>query len=133
METFQNLFPTTHKFYGYMDVFAWQNIHNPVASLKMQPCKTVTVQLDYHGFWLASTDDVWYRSNGVTAVRPLTPAARAADSFAGSELDLTVVWSVRKELAIQAGYSHFFAGDYLADTGASDDANFAYVQATLAF
>ena len=38
---------------------------------------------------------------------------------------------VRKELAVQAGYNHFFAGNYLADTGASDDADFAYVRATL--
>ena len=47
VETFQNLFPTNHKFYGFMDVFAWQNIHNPAISLKTQPLKTVPVQLDY--------------------------------------------------------------------------------------
>ena len=133
VETFQNLFPTNHKFYGYLDAFSWQNIHDAAFSLKAQPCKPVTVQADYHAFWLASTDDAWYRANGVATVRPLTPAARAADNYAGSEIDLTVTWNVRKELAVQAGYSHFFAGNYLADTGASDDADFAYVQATLTF
>ena len=131
--TFQNLFPTNHKFYGFMDVFSWQNMHNPAISLKAAPCKNVTVQLDYHAFWLASTDDVWYRANGTTAVRPLTPAARAADSFAGQEIDFTVTWNATKYLQIHAGYSHFFAGDYLGDTGASDDADFGYVQATLTF
>jgi hypothetical protein len=29
------------------------------------------------------------------------------------------------------GYSHFFAAAYLADTGASDDADFAYLILTL--
>ena len=29
--TFQNLFPTNHLYYGYMDLFAWQNLHNPAA------------------------------------------------------------------------------------------------------
>src|SRR5262249_18285553 len=29
IETFQNLFPTNHKFYGYMDLFSWQNLSEP--------------------------------------------------------------------------------------------------------
>ena len=39
-------------------------------------------------------DDVWYRANGVTGVRPLTALAREADSYAGSEIDLIVQWAV---------------------------------------
>ncbi len=132
-ETFQNLFPTNHKFYGYMDVFSWQNMKELAAQLKLQPAKTVTVQLDYHAFWLASTDDVWYRANGITPVRALTPAARNADSFAGSEADVTVTWNVRKWASVQVGYSLFFAGQYLSDTGADSDADFGYVQTTFNF
>ena len=133
VETFQNLFPTNHKFYGYADFFSWQNIHDAAISLKAQPVKKVTTQLDYHAFWLANTDDSWYRANGVATVRPLTPAARAADNYVGSEIDFTVTWNVRKEVAIQAGYSHFFAGSYLGETGAQDDADFGYLQATVTF
>ncbi len=133
VETFQNLFPTNHKFYGYMDAFSWQNMHNPAISLKVAPCKKVTAQVDYHGFWLATNEDVWYRANGATAVRPLNALARNADKFAGSEIDFTVTYKPVKQLALQAGYSHFFAGGYLKDTGAHDDANFAYVQATIDF
>jgi len=55
--TFQNLFPTNHKFYGYADLFSWQNIHNPAIQLKLKPGKTVTLQADYHLFWLAETAD----------------------------------------------------------------------------
>ena len=133
IETFQNLFPTNHKYYGQMDVFSWQNMHDLEVSLKFSPVKKVNVKAEYHAFWLASTDDVWYRANGATAVRPLTPAARAASNYAGSEVDLTVTYAATKWLTFEAGYSHFFAGDYLADTGASDDADFGYVQATVAF
>jgi len=133
VETFQNLFPTNHKFYGQMDVFSWQNMHDIEFNLRVQPVRSVTIRADYHAFFLASTDDVWYRANGVTAVRPLTPAAQAADSYAGSEVDVLVTWAVNKYFTVEAGYSHFFAGEYLEDTGASDDADFAYVQATLTF
>jgi hypothetical protein len=66
-------------------------------------------------------------------VRPLTPASRSADPYKGSEVDLVGTWKVSKNLQFQAGYAHFFAGNYLADTGASDDADFGYLQATINF
>jgi hypothetical protein len=130
VQTFQNLFPTNHKFYGQMDVFAWQNVHDLEVSVKAQPVKAVSVKAEYHAFWLANTDDAWYRANGVTTVRPITPSA---SSYAGSEVDFTVQWNVNKHLQVEGGYSHFFAGDYLRDTGPSDDADFGYIQAKLTF
>jgi hypothetical protein len=128
--TFQNLFPTNHKFYGFMDAFSWQNIHNPAASFSLQPTAKLKAQLDYHLFWLADTNDAWYRANGVTAVRPISPGA---DSFVGSEVDVTLTYKATKNLTFLVGYSHFFTGDYAKASGASDDADFAYVQATLEF
>ena len=133
IETFQNLFPSNHPRYGFMDLFSWQNIHNPELSLKAKPCKQVGLEADLHGFWLADTNDAWYRSNGVTKVRPITPAAQNASSYAGAEIDLLVTYQPVKFLNLWAGYSHFFAGDYLKATGASDDADFGYVQATINF
>ncbi|HTD88243.1 MAG TPA: alginate export family protein, partial [Candidatus Binatia bacterium] len=136
-DSFLNLFPTNHKFYGYMDFFAWKNIHNPSVSLKMQPDPKVTVQLDGHAFWLFSNEDAWYRANGVTQVRPVNAAARDADPFVGTEVDLTVGYVPVKWLKLQVGYSHFFAGQYLTDTAAgpagNDDADFGYLQAIIAF
>ena len=69
----------------------------------------------------------------MTAVRPLTPAARSADNYAGSELDLIVSYAATKWLTVEGGYSHFFSGPYLADTGPDGDADFGYVQATITF
>ena len=133
IQTFQNLFPTNHARYSFIDAFSWQNLHNPAISLKAAPCKKISVQADYRLFWLASNEDVWYRANGSTAVRPLSPLARNADKFAGAEFDFIVTWKPCKQLAVQGGYGHFFAGDYLKDTGAHDDADFGYVQATIEF
>lgn len=131
--TFQNLFPTNHKFYGYMDTHAWQNMHHIVASFKVNPIETVKVTLDYHAYWLATTNDTWNRANAVTAVRPLSPLARSASSYAGSEIDLTVWWTISKNVSLLAGYAHYFAGEYLDDTGAGDDADFGYAQLTFNF
>ncbi len=129
-ETFQNLFPTNHKFYGYMDFFSWQNVHNPSISFSVSPAKDITLRADGHLFWLADTSDAWYRANGVTMVRPINSAA---NSYVGAEIDLTATWKPKKWLAVQAGYSHFFAGDYPEATGASDDADFAYTSVTIDF
>jgi len=131
--TFQNLFPTNHKFYGAMDLFSWQNLSNPAISLTVNPVKNVTFKVEYDAFWLADTNDSWYRANGLTTVRPLTAAARKASSYCGSEVDAIATWKATKNVSFQVGYSHFFAGSYLKDTGAADDADFGYAMATLTF
>jgi len=131
-DTFQNLFPTNHPFYGYMDFFSWQNIHNPAIQLKLAPAKALALQADYHLFRLAETADGWYRANGVTKVRPATPG-KSADSFVGSEIDLTATWKPCKYYAFQAGYSHFFTGDYARASGPADDADFVCTQMTISF
>lgn len=136
--SFQNLFPSNHAHYGYMDEFSWRNLHNARLQLTAQPTKKLTVELNYHAFWLADTSDYWYRSNGYSTLRTRTPDGRdvravGASNFAGHEVDLSFTWKATDWLTFHGGYSHFFAGNYLADTGASDDADFAYLQATLAF
>ncbi len=130
IQTFQNLFPSNHPKYGFMDLFSWQNLHDVELGVKAKPCKPVVLEADFHSFWLANTNDAWYRANGVTRVRPITPGA---DSHVGNEVDLLVTYQPVKWLNIWAGYSHFFAGQYVADTGPSDDADYGYVQATVTF
>lgn len=137
-QSFQNLYASNHEKYGFMDEFAWRNLHDVRLSLSAKPTKSVEVTLDYHAFWLADTSDYWYRANGISILRVKTPAGRdvrtvGAGNFAGQEIDFTATWKATKQLTFLVGYSHFFAGDYLRDTGPHDGADFAYVQATLSF
>lgn len=131
--TFQNLFPTNHKFYGIMDLFSWQNMQDVHATFSVQPTKTITAQVDYYAHWLADNNDAWYRSNGISTVRPLSAAAQNAGTYQGSEIDVILTWKPKKWFQLQGGYAHFFAGDYLKATGAHDDANFGYVMTTFKF
>jgi hypothetical protein len=143
-QSFLNLFPTNHKFYGYMDLFAWKNVYDPSVQLKVTPYqdkklawKNAWVQLDYHAFWLYTNEDAWYRANATTTVRPVNAVAENAGTYCGSELDLTVGAAPYKWLKVLAGYSHFWAGTYLRDTqtatAGADGADFGYVQTTLSF
>lgn len=128
--TFQNLFPTNHKFYGYMDLFSWQNIQNPSVTLSVKPHKTLTLSADLQMFWLATTNDAWYRANGLARARPITPSA---NPYVGTELDFTATWRPAKWVSVHGGYSLFLPGAYVRDTGPASPANFVYVQTSFTF
>ena len=126
--SFMNLFPSNHKFYGFMDAFAWKNLREVVASARIAPLPTISLRLDHHWFSLYTNQDAWYRANAVATVRPLNAAAQGAPRRAGEELDFTLSWTPRPWAAVEAGWCHFFAGPYLRATGAGSGADFVYVQ-----
>lgn len=138
-ETFENLFPTNHRFYGYMDLFSWQNLHNPRLSLSFKPVRGLTLTADYHLFWLADTADYFYTAAGAPR-RGAAPGSGTGydrnpgyDSFVGSELDLVATYAPKPWLSAQVGYGHFFVGDYVRQSLAAPgygahDADWAYAQ-----
>jgi len=137
-ESFQNLYPSNHERLGFMDLFSWRNIHNFRAQLTAKPTKDIDLELSYHAFWLADTNDYWFRSNSNGAVRTTMPNGRdvrtiGASNFVGHEIDVTAKWQLTNWISLDVGYSHFFAADYLQDTGPADDADFGYAQVSLTF
>ncbi len=149
--TFENLFPTNHKFYGYMDFVSWQNMHNARLTSSIKPVKKLTVTADYHAFWLADTADAFYQVNGASrggvnaafrgvAASP-NPAIYGANpaygSYVGSEVDLIGTYALKPYAALQAGYGHFFVGNYvkdsLAGSGGAADADYVYLQLVFNF
>ena len=137
-ESFQNLFPSNHEPYGYMDEFSWRNLHDLRAQLNAKPCKKIELGLDYHAFFLADTHDYWYRSNGISTLRTTTPGGLdvrtiGASAYAGQEVGLTLNYEFNKNMKLLLGYSHFFAGEYLVDTGAHSDADFWYFMTTFTY
>ena len=142
-ETFEQLFPTNHKHYGYMDFVGWKNVHNPRFMASIKPHKKVQVTLDYHLFWLYDTQDSFYAEAG--ARRGGTGATGGAgyginpkfDSFLGSEINLDVTYSPTPYAIVRGGYGHFFTGNYvdnsLKGVGGSTGADWLYLQLTLNF
>ena len=130
-ETFDNLFPTNHKFYGYADRQAWKNTHNIELSAKMKVCKW-TLRTAYHAFWLdeEDTDHLYGAAGG--AIRN-TVAANNPGAYVGSEIDITANYPISKKVSLAAGYSHYFTGDFLDDTGTDDDVDFAFLQVLCKF
>jgi hypothetical protein len=144
-ETFDNLYPTNHKFYGYMDFFSWQNIHDVRAIFTMKPHPSVSVALEGHLYWLADTADSLYNAGGVARTTPgatvnggngyaLNPGY---SNFVGSELNVIVGYTVNKFTMLEGGYGHFFPGDYVDSTwrnvGGSAGADWIYLQTVIRF
>lgn len=136
-ETFDNLFPTNHKFYGFMDFFAWQNLHNARLSASLKPLAKLTVTADLHAFWVANTSDFFYQANGAPRSSGGYGLEPGSGDYVGTEVDLIATYTLTSYAAAQAGFGHFFVGDYvrdsLSDVGGAEDANWAYVQVVLNF
>ena len=143
-ETFENLFPTNHKFYGYMDFLSLQNLHNVRGILQLKPHARLSLAVEGHGFWLADTHDNFYNVAG--APRGGT-GATAGDNyginpgysaFLGTELDVIAGYALTRFAQLEAGYGHFFHGDYIAQslaapTHGSRDADYFYAQLNFNF
>jgi hypothetical protein len=144
-ETFDNLFPTNHKFYGYMDFFSLQNLHDVRGILQLKPHPRVSVALEGHGFWLADTHDNLYNVGGAPRGGvAATPAGNGYgvnsgySNFAGTEIDVVAGYALTRFAQLEAGYGHFFVGDYIqsslsAPTFGSTDADWVYIQASINF
>jgi|GEM_PF-217436 len=124
----QPLYASTHAMNGLLDSIGWANLLDPYIEVKIVPVENWTVSLQAHAFFRAETGDFVYRSNGSTPVR--APAGVNNDRYIGTELDLTVQTNLTKELEFLVGGGILFAGDYLASTGASDNAGTLYAQLT---
>jgi hypothetical protein len=135
--TFVNLYPTNHKFYGAMDFVSWQNVIDPYFKATITPAKGLSIALTYNAFWLATTSDFFYQVNQAPRTTGGYGIHPQNGSFAGHEVDLITTWQPRPFLQFQGGYGHFFTGDYvnqsLQNVGGSHDADWIYVQAQITF
>lgn len=123
---FNNLLPTNHNKYGFMDLASWSNLHDGVVSFSVKPADKWFVGLDYH---LLMVD----KNNSAGDSFATYTGAPGAGKIAGHELDLLVKWDVNKYLKLMAGYSHFFRGSFLSNQGLGSDADFFYIQTLAEF
>ena len=134
-QTFNQLFPLSHLYFGYLDVIGRQNIidlHPGVEVGLVQDkawAKKVTLRGEYHLFWRQSDDDAVYNAAG-GVLRADTGTDR---TYVGSEIDLLLNWQFDRHWSGYVGYSHFFPGGFIQATGPSDDIDFFYAALQFTF
>lgn len=130
--TFENLFPTNHIHYGHIDYVGWRNMQDIRFSFGIKPTKSSSVSMDYHLFSLAEKSDHWYRASG--HVFRTTPAGNSKSDI-GQEIDVVAYTMVKEKVRLEAGYSHFFPGDYVEANfpAAVNGSDFVYLQMGTSF
>lgn len=130
-ETFDNLYPTNHSHYGYMDYMSWKNMQDIRAGIELKPMEKVSITADYHILFLYTNKDNWYKASGAVMI----PTDSVASKAIGSELDMVVKCDVLENVNVEVGYSRFFKGDFIeAIKGTSaTDSDWAYLSARVSF
>ncbi len=124
VETFSQLFPLGHAHLGYIDAIGRQNIIDFSQGISIHPLNQLTVNLHNHLFWRASSADALYNAGGNVS----RTGALGASRKVGDEVDLTFKYKFSRHLVGLLGYSHFFAGEFIGESGANDDIDFFYTQ-----
>ena len=129
-QTFDNQYPLNHAYYGYMDFFSLQNMHNIEVVTKTKLFKALSARIAYQSFWLQQEDtDAWYNAGGGV----VRQATGNVSPYVGSEIDVTLGMKLMQgKFTVNAGYGHFFADDYVRQTGSRRDADFVFMQTKFA-
>lgn len=108
--TFNQLFPFGHYYFGYMDQVGRQNIHDFNAQFTLHPQPWVTFLGQYHRFYLANKRDYLYNAAGVGIIRDITGQS---GSHVGDEIDFLLNFHVARHHDVLLGYSKLFTGEFL--------------------
>jgi len=122
VQTFNQLFPLGHAYLGWADVIGRQNIIDISPGLTFKPIDKLTARAVGHLFWRADADDALYNAGSGVVRSGLLSDEREV----GAELDLLLTYKFNTHLEASVGYSRFFAGDFIKESGAHDDIDFFY-------
>ncbi|MBX7106800.1 MAG: alginate export family protein [Gemmataceae bacterium] len=123
--TFQQLFPFGHYYFGYLDLIGRQNIHDLSAQFVLFPEKWITLIMQGHRFWLAEPGDSLYAANGRVLRNDAT--GRAGQDV-GTEIDLVASFHLTAHSDLLFGFSKLFRGTYIENTGPAVSPELYYVQ-----
>lgn len=129
VETFNQLFPLGHAYYGFMDFVGRQNAIDLSPGVTFTAMDKMTISATGHLFWRAENADALYNAGGGV----VRGGGLGSDNEIGSEIDLTLKYKFDSHLMGLLGYSHFFTGDFLEESGSSDDMDFIYAQMQYTF
>lgn len=123
VETFNQLFPLGHAYFGWIDQVGRQNIIDFSVGFTIKPVAALTIDLQLHYFLRAEDTDALYNAGGGVA---RAPGVGLSDEI-GTEIDLLIKYQIDRHMEVSFGYSHLFAGDFISESGPDEDIDFVYV------
>jgi Alginate export len=120
--TFNQLYPNGHSYLGYIDYIGRQNIISSSGGIAMSPMRDLTVSLQQYFFWRASVSDSIYNKSSAIIRAANGTTAR----YVGAETDLLATYNFTRHLQGYTGYSYFFPGGFIHESGPHKASNFYY-------
>jgi len=126
---YDQVMPTAHKWLGFADQFSRRNIKGYVLHAKTSIVKNLSLLVDYHMFQRHDVDFGAYNFSGAS-LGTTKKSKKIAD-----ELDLTLKYSIDKNLNFMAGYSIVSPKQYLKDQNQAfkDKTNYSFAQLKASF
>ncbi len=123
VETFNQLYPLGHAYFGIADVIGRQNIVDTSLGLTWKPQSALTLNAAAHSFGTDSSQDAIYSAGG--------GVVRAGNAYSSSriglEADFSGRWQAGRHVAVDFGYAHFFPESAIKQSGPSEEIDFLYL------
>ena len=125
-EAFDQLYPTNHIHFGYMDYMSWKNMNHVAFGLQLRPNKDSHFEVTGHIFSKKEAADGWYGAaqtligGGLGAPNPTNTSTDL-----GSEIDVvyTHFFTPGNHVAWQVGGGVFMPGEYVDNAVTSGNAS----------
>ncbi len=110
--SFDQLYPTNHIHFGYMDRMSWKNMVHYSLGLQLRPTKDSHFEISGHWFYLKEEKDDWYSASQGVFIK--SPDGNEEDSL-GNEIDVvyTRFFTPGNHVGWQIGGGVFFPGDFV--------------------
>ncbi len=124
--SFDNLFPTNHNKYGYIDYHNWSNTRYATVFGAMSPSQWVTLRLGFWSFKLDSAKAPWTSAGG--GIMGWDPTGMSGRSV-GKEIDFTAGGKIKKlHMKWLAGDSWYDPGNFAEAVRGSDRSRYGFIQ-----
>lgn len=97
---------------GIFGPFFRSNIESAGSRLTLQPRDDLKVYLKHHAWFLAEAKDAFAGSNLSPDFKQLQDKTGKSGRFLGHDLELVASWRLKSNIVVEAGYEHWFKGDY---------------------
>ncbi len=136
--TFDQLFPTGHRFHGITDRIGRRNLFARMLVASVQPREKWRVRVEYHLFRLENAHDSPYAASGSILRTNTLAAAGGAPKDLGDEVDLVVNYQHNAWWGLEGGVGYFDSGRYFTEVRSAAGAGqgpavFSYLQSTFKF
>jgi hypothetical protein len=122
-QTFDQMFPSTHGYYGIADVVGWRNMREARGGFELFLNKKLKLQADLIDFHLATTQDGLYTDSGTRTFLN----RKATSTHVGQEVDLQGTYQFNKKLTFGLGFARLIPGEYLKQSSPGIGYNYPYV------